>query len=403
MCPIVRQMGLLLVMAISTTPTYSQERSDSRVLVERIVAGWHSRQKAIKSLRARATVDSFYGKGYASAMAPDSQEGIVPPQDVWYRDQYQSWDIDFAEGRFRKEFRKARVCGEQIGPSRSSISLVPLVYNQLLFADNYATLVLRPEEGKWGTFRDGFRQHVLFDYNPAFVIWPEDRPLLWCAGGTITGQWQSPLHMLRIDPPDHFVLHHRTRWRDHHCVILRVRNQQSRDSVLEFWVDEEEPHLIYRSQVITFINDAERIEARTDVEYQERQRQQLPVKWTQTNFWYYGPPGQVFTHSETFTIQQIEINTPLDPDLFKVQLKPGMGVIYGRDRPGRYVVDLSGKLVECRSAEQQQRIASLAKGRQTVHKVVSVVVGLTVAIALSTAGWLAYRHLVRRKVGVAEQ
>ncbi|GIW91938.1 MAG: hypothetical protein KatS3mg109_2370 [Pirellulaceae bacterium] len=393
--------ALHMLVVIGAARTYAQEQPDSTALVERIMATWHSRQNAIKTLRASATVDSFISKGYASSIHFYKGEPI-PTQDVWYRGQWQSWEIDLAARRFRKEFCKAMICADETARSKNPLQIVPMVYHRLLFSDDKATLVLRPEDGNWGTHNDGFRQHVLFDYAPGFVIWPEDLPLFWFAGG-ITGQWPSPSQMPRLDRPEEYIVHHRTRWHDRNCVILRVRNHRSRDSVREFWVDDEEPHVVYRSQIVRFADNGERVEQRTDIEYQEGQGRQVPVKWTYTEFWCLASPGEVFTRSETFTIQQIEINTPLDPDLFKVQLKPGMGVIYGRDRPGRYVVDLSGKLVECRSAEQQQRIASLAKGRQTVHKVVSVVVGLTVAIALSTAGWLAYRRLVRRKVGVAEQ
>ncbi|GIW91920.1 MAG: hypothetical protein KatS3mg109_2352 [Pirellulaceae bacterium] len=392
-------VGLLLALG----PSYARAQSDSQRLIETIVARWSERQQAIRSIRVRAKVDSFYSKGYGSEKCRIWDFGPIPPDDVWLRDGTQSWAVDFAAGRLRKEFHKALISAT--GTNRAKIPpRLTRLHELALFAGTTYTLVIRPEEWDWPGKPKEFRQHVSFDNGPghAFVIWPEDLPVLWCAGGTITGDWPNPRKLLKIDSRDQFVLYGRSQWQGRSCLLLRVRNQQSRNSVAEFWVDESPPHAIYRSQIIRFVADSERVERQIDVDYKEHRGQLVPSKWQLSYFYFfdYSKPPRV--HSEILTVEDVEINTPLDPQLFTVRLEPGMGVVDG-DKNLKFVVDINGKLIPYQNPEQQQRIASLAKGRQTVQKVVSVVVGVTVAIALSTAGWFVYRRLVRRKVGVVEQ
>ncbi|GIW90293.1 MAG: hypothetical protein KatS3mg109_0725 [Pirellulaceae bacterium] len=395
-------IGLVMAVLHPVGDIWAQQETDSKQLVETIFAGWISRQHAIATLSARASVDVFYSRGYATNAAPTSagRHRLVPPDDTWFPGGTQSWAIDFTRGRFRKEFYKAGIHSVD-----ETIARIPprilYSYQLSLFTGAKFTRVIRPEERDWPGSPPGFRQHVSFDHGigHAFVIWPEDLPLLWCAGGTITGDWPNPLRLLKVDEPDQFTYYGHTDWHSRRCVLLRVRNQQSTDSVVEFWVDGDPPHAIYRSQIIRFVARGDRIERQIDVEYKELAGHLLPSKWQVTFYDYFGE----LTHQEkpficmkTITIQDIEINRPLPEELFTVRLEPGMGV-YDADNNRSFVVDLDGKLVPYQNPEQQRRIASLAKGRRTVQKVVSVVVGLAVAIALSTAGWLVYRRLSRRR------
>ncbi|GIW96294.1 MAG: hypothetical protein KatS3mg110_4335 [Pirellulaceae bacterium] len=388
---VARRLGLVIGIMLMAGQTCAQEQSTSQPSINSIVARWRERQQGIRTIRASATVDVFCSKGYVTAKTargpgsqtfPDSRP--IPPEDTWFRDGRQSWAIDFAASRFRKEFQKARIFELYNVPAQ-----IKPVYQLFLFNGRKHTWVIRPEEYDYPGRPPGFRQHVTFDHGPgyAFVIWPGDLPLFWCAGGTITGEWQNPVQMLKIDDASRFTLCGSMYWRNRPCVLLRVRNQQSTNSVVEFWVDRDSPHTIYRSQIVQFLSYGERVERQIDVEYKELSGQLVPANWRLTYFDYYDSENpQIF--AETYTIQDIAINDPMAEELFTMRLQPGMGV-YDADNNCSFVVDLDGKLVPYRNPEQQRRIAARARQQRTV-RIAAPLIGV---VALTVAAWFGYRYL----------
>ncbi|GIW90313.1 MAG: hypothetical protein KatS3mg109_0745 [Pirellulaceae bacterium] len=392
------KIGMVAAMVPMVGQARGEQEADSEPWVEKIVASWRAQQESIRTLHARATVESFFSKGYVTSKPrivskAVSDYGVIPPDDVWFRGQAQSWTIDFSTGRFRKEFRKARIY------EREDLSVPPQIthfHALFLFGDRRFTQVIRPEEWQLPGEPERFRQHVTFDHGPghAFVILPEDLPLLWCAGGTITGDWPNPMNLRKLDAADRFTLFGNTKWHGHDCVVLRLRNQQSTTSVVEFWVGREPPHAIYRSQTIWFAAGSERVERQIDVEYKAHNGQLLPAEWQVTYFDYYDHSGKPTIHAEKIAVRQIEINMPLSEELFTVRLEPGMGV-YDADNNQSFVVDVDGKLVPYQNPEQQRRIAARARQQRTV-RIAAPVIGV---VALTVAAWFGYRYLrhVRRK------
>ncbi|GIW91917.1 MAG: hypothetical protein KatS3mg109_2349 [Pirellulaceae bacterium] len=386
-CHLVTLLGVLL----ATARAFAGQESDSHGMIETIVARWISRQETIRTIQARATADSFFGKGSVTARSESrmrSKYGTIPLDDVWFRNQNYSWAIDFAAGRFRKQFHAAFVYNRDIGGLPPEIRLF---HETILFSGGKHTWVIRPEEWDYPGRPPVFKRHVSFDHGigHAFVIWPEDLPLLWCAGGTITGDWPNPMQLLKVDGAEQFTWYGATDWHGRRCVVLRVRNQQSTDSVVEFWVDRDPPHAIYRSQIIRFVAQGERIERQIDVEYKKDMELMVPSKWQLASY-YVGDSSAVTI--KTFTIQDIQINRPLPEDLFTVRLEPGMGVS-DNDNQRDYVVDLDGKLVPYQNPEQQQRIAAHARQQRTV-RIAAPVVGV---MALTVAAWIFYRYLRRTR------
>lgn len=380
-----------LAVILNAETILGEEPSAERQLVERIVASWRARQKDIQTIRASARVDSFYSKGYLSAKTGASKYGPIPPEDTWIRGESQSWAIDFSRGRFAKDSCKTYgYGGGQDGPPQ----LVRLTERFLLKDGNYTHCCVHPEERprpKGHTFL----QHVNFSkyQGHAFVIWPEDVPLLWCAGGTITGDWPIPTRMLRVDAPEEFTFYGRATWQQRDCILLRTRNQGSKNSVVEFWVDETPPHLIYRRRVVRFLQGGERLEEEIQVQYSQRQGQFIPWQWSRTCY-AYRHAGNTVTQCK-FTIQDIELNAALPEELFTVRLEPGMGVIE-TDKSGQYVVDIDGKLVPYQGPEQQQRLLLSAR-RQKMRKWTTITIITAGAIAVASVVGLGYRWWKKRQ------
>ena len=383
--------GVVLALAVTLNAggILGREATDERQLVERIVASWRARQKDIQTIRASARVDSFYSKGYLSAKTGASKYGPIPPEDTWIRGESQSWAIDFPQGRFAKE--SSKTYGSDPGDEDVPPQLVRRAERFLFKDGNYTHCIANPEHGprpKGYTFL----QHVHFSkyQGHAFVIWPDDVPLLWCAGGTITGDWPNPLQMLRVDAPEQFTFYGRATWQQRGCVLLRTRNQRSTTSVVEFWVDESSPHLIYRRRVVDFLQGGERLQEEIQVQYSQRQGQFIPWQWSRTCYEFWHDPNSVT--QVTFTIQDIEFNKPLPDGLFTVRLEPGMGVIE-TDKSGQYVVDVDGKLVPYRGPEQQQRLLRSGQRPHMKKWTVTVILATT---ALAALAWLGHRWWKKR-------
>jgi general stress protein CsbA len=393
-----KSVAISLAVILNAGAILGEEPAEERQLVERIVASWRARQEKVKTIRARATIESFYSKGWVSSVDYQTGYGPIPPDDLWFKDQWYSWDIDVHQGRLRKERYRAEIYGVD-----ESIAKVPPVirrfYGLEFFTDGNSTVFQRPEDFELDGVPTRFRHHVsLYGHTGhEFVIGTEDLPLFWCAGGTITGDWPNPLNMLKVDEPDRFTFYGRIKYQQRDCVILRVRNQNSKISVAEFWIDESPPYLIYQRRIVDSWSDAEWVHHQIQVQYRDQQGYPVPSAWTISCYSYRDPfekndafaKSKLFTHVQIYTVEKIEVNSPLARELFTPPpLKVGMGVD-DAVRNQRYVVNYDGKLVPFRNPEQQlQLLSSSSRWWRTMRYVAAV----AMTIVLVVAAWLGYRY-----------
>jgi hypothetical protein len=202
--------------------------------------------------------------------------------------------------------------------------------------------------------------------------------------------------MLKVDEPDRFTFYGRTKYQQRDCLILRVRNQQSTTSVVEFWVDESPPNLIYQRRIVRFRGDAEILEQQMQVDYRDQQGHLVPSTWTISRYSYHDPfdkndafaNRRLFTEMRVYTVEQIEVNRPLPRKLFTPPpLKVGMGVD-DVVKNERYVVDHSGKLVPFRDPEQQRRLLSSSSTWRSMRYIVVLVM----TIMLVVAAWFGSKY-----------
>jgi hypothetical protein len=225
-----------------------QPDNDENAL-SRILAQWQERRATVHSLSAKtAKLEHFYPRGSLSddmrRMGSKIDEEI-PQTDKWVKDGQLSWDIDFTTPRVRKEVKGTVPFIDDtkaIGTAQFRNAHHLYLYN----------------EGKLRDFRFHERtpEERLSDVDASlteeaavqFMIEQEDFPLLWLAGG-VNGVFlnNAPLNYLPNETAWSF--RGRAKWKDVDCYVLTIPEQNTTETLREFWVAAEQPFPILACRV----------------------------------------------------------------------------------------------------------------------------------------------------------
>jgi hypothetical protein len=291
--------------------------------------------------------------------------------------------LDFENNRVRKEFVLTRpiTSNNPDGPPQ--------------FVKDESTVLFESGNYSWihnWTGNDGkpvgssnaearWRQNVtLYKHmSHAFVLWPDDLPLLWWAGG-VTGYWPNPQQLTRLDSADRFSYHATVTFSGRPCVLLRTPDQGSSRAVCEFWVDIVPPHPILRMRCI---GDNGECDTEIQVAYQDDAHQLLPANWSIISY----PPLEM----RTYTVERFEWNANLPEYLFKVDLKPGMGV-WDAEKGKKYFVDQRGELAPYTTETN----TSLSRDQPVQFRGQTVLISVGTGIIAALFAWLAWHYRNKR-------
>ena len=341
-----------------------------------IHAEWTARQQRVKTIKCRALVETFYPRGYLSAksdLPPESRQG-KPPQpeeDKRFVNEPYALAIDFAAQRIRKEYELTREMGYQDRDPEFFIDR-----SLCLYADNkyqhFQPMSCLPESARG----EGAQDVTIYEGGANdWMLWGADLPLLWLAGG-VNGQFPGPARPQFLDDIGRFSRHGDGQWDGHDCVILTVPEQKDNKAVREFWVGRTPPYPIYHCRA----RSGDRVYWQLEVTYREQGAELLPAQWTYTGYTYH--PGQTYCR-QTFSVQELDLNSPLAAELFEKKLEPGMVAFFPQKNNQKVKVGKAGELA--------------ALGSSSGKTLLTVLAAAGAVLALSLISVLLWRWLGRRR------
>jgi len=329
-------------------PLTAQEPKDPQQIIQQMLLAWKEPNASVRTLNCRVSVESFYPKGCLSAehnRGADNQDRInelIPDKDTRITDGMIHWAIDFDGTRIRKVVRNRTPRFQQ--NARPDLSPEHTIH---IFA-NKKYRVFRPRADNWTEKeREDKSTHpdVHFYEGQAseFLLTFSELPLIWAAGG-VSGKLLLPGRMKLLDGPEQWTYLGEGEVRGNKCHLLSVPNQDSKSSVLEFWVGREPHYPIYVCRAK--IKEMDWIPWQLDVEYERSQGRQKLAAWTYTE--YESPTRNVpvpkVQWAHTYRVVELLSNPSLADDLFDHRPSKGMVVFHAPDNR-HYEVAADGSLV----------------------------------------------------------
>lgn len=335
--------AVLILVRLNGPALLGDEKEDQDRFIKKAVSAWKERQSQITTIECSAKTEHFYPKDSLSErlrheFRGKSPQKLYPTEDKRFSDEPFACAIDFRARKIRKEHKFTTAF------LRDMTYEFGIEHGLHLFSENKYRYFRPTKEGipegfaKSGTLIPDvhLRENAAHD----FVLTPQVMPLLWLAGG-VTGRWPSPSEMQVIDTPERFKFSGEGLWKGTKCVVLTVAEQDSTTGVREFWVGPEAPYLIHRSRT----RDGDIVFWEIDVEYRSQADRVLPIRWTCTDFNYF---GNLFV-TTTYSVERLEVNTALSADMFEKKLVPG-NIVFHTIKNDAFNVDNAGNLIPLRPA-----------------------------------------------------
>jgi hypothetical protein len=303
-------------------PTPAPDPQAGRAIVEKMVAAWAEANRSVRTLDCRASVETLFPKGALSQerndeLGPNDPHRVqtpVPPEDVRTTGGTSRWALDFGGPRIRKEYRR-----KEAYYNLGDLPEIQDSHHIAIFAGGKFR-EFRPREGN----ADPSAAHpgvpttdaMLFeDRSPQFLLDFTDVPVFWVAG-SVTGRLLLPNRMKVLEPPAAFTYRGNGDYKSHKCHIVTLPDQNSKTSVVEYWVGAEPGFPIYFCRA----KERQTVYWQIDAEYQTKAGAPALSAWTFTQF---KRPTQRIYLASTYRITELQINPDLSADLFDHNPKAG--------------------------------------------------------------------------------
>jgi hypothetical protein len=313
---------MLLFMGWTASPCWGQE-GNPQALVRQIVAAWQQRQR-VRTLRCRAQVESFYPRGYLSALAFPLLKSPtpLPPKDCRFTDGFCFWALELSGAKVKKIRKEYAWMQPYLDEEKRRAEFIQR-HTLFLYTDGQCRLFW-PVPG----------QEVTLGCSTMGMISSQDRPLAWVLG-RVNGEVVSVAELECSEPVERFTYRGQAEYKGQKCVVLTLPEQNTQTLLREFWVGLGPGHPIYYCRC----QKGDRVYSEIEVEYSSEGQGEVPRRWT------------VYEHLEkgliaydTFTVREWQVNVSLPDELFVREYQPGE-TVYDMPRSQKFRVDAQGQLV----------------------------------------------------------
>jgi hypothetical protein len=293
-----------------------------RAIIEKMVAAWGQANRSVRTLDCWASVETLFPKGALTQernnhLAPNDSRRIktpVPPEDVRTTGGTGRWALDFDGPRIRKESR-----GKEAYFDLGDLPQIQDARRIAIFAcGKFREFYPRETNADPSAAHPGVPtpDAMLFEERSQdFLLQFQDMPLMWVAG-SVTGKLLLPNRMKVLEPPSAFTYRGEGDYRSHRCHVVTLQNQDSKTSVVEYWVGIEPGFPIYFCRA----KDGQIVHWQIDADYRAEAGRPVLSSWTFTQLDYF---SQNVYLASTYRVTELRLNPELPAELFDHSPKAG--------------------------------------------------------------------------------